>query len=128
MINLGIFEGRLGAKPELKYGASGTAFAKVGLAVNESRKIEGEWQTETTWVDLVFFGNKAENVANVLDKGDMISVITKYQKQKYQNDAGENRYSHSFIVQNWSRLVSANTSGGSNNDYQEEKQDSEIPF
>lgn len=125
MINNCIFEGRLGAKPELKYAASGTAYAKAGLAVNESRKVEGEWQTETTWVDIVFFGNKAENVASVLGKGDLISVIAKYQKQKYQNDAGENRYSHSFVVQNWSRLASNDGSGGGS---QEPEQDSEIPF
>lgn len=126
MINLSVFEGRLGAAPELKYSSAGNPFAKVGLAVNESRKVEGEWQTETTWVDLVFFGNKAENVASVLSKGDLISVVTKYQKQKYQNDAGENRYSHSFIVQNWSRL---STGGGSDdgNDAPEEE-DGDIPF
>lgn len=125
MINNCIFEGRLGAKPELKYASSGTAYAKAGLAVNESRRVDGQWQTETTWVDIVFFGNKAENVANILDKGDLISVITKYQKQKYQNDAGENRYSHSFVVQNWSRLSS---SDDSSNDLDESEEDAEIPF
>lgn len=125
MINLSVFEGRLGAKPELKYAASGTAYAKVGLAVNESRKVEGAWQTETTWVDLVFFGNKAENVASVLDKGDLISVVSKYQKQKYQNDAGQNRYSHSFVVQKWSRLSSSETGGSDNS---EPEENGEIPF
>lgn len=127
MINLNVFEGRLGAKPELKYSSGGNAYAKVGLAVNKSRKVEGEWKTETTWVDLVFFGNKAENVANVLNKGDLISVVSEYQKQKYQNDAGQNRYSHSFVVQNWSRLSSGSSSGSSDEGYEEEE-DTNIPF
>ena len=126
MINLSVFEGRLGARPELKYSTSGTAYAKVGLAVNESRKVEGEWQTETTWVDLVFFANKAENVAKVLAKGDLISVVAKYQKRKYQNDAGENRYSHSFVVQNWSRLSSNSDSDSGDNTPVED--DGDIPF
>jgi len=128
MINISIFEGRLGADPELKYAASGTAFAKVGLAVNESRKVEGTWQTETTWVDLVFFGTKAENIAKVLSKGDLISVVTKYQKQKYQTDAGDNRYSHSFVVQNWSRLSSSGGDSNASGESYEEDNEEVIPF
>ena len=123
------FVGRLGAKPELKYaaGGSGTAFATVGLAVNESRKVDGEWKTETTWVNLVFFGQKAENAVNVLEKGDSIVVESKYQKREYENEAGEKRYSHSFIVQSWSRISRAGGSADGGSDYGDEE-DGEIPF
>ena len=129
MLNECIFVGRLGQKPELKHSASGVAYAKTGLAVNKSRKIDGEWTTETTWVDLVFFQERAENAAKILDKGDLISATTEYCKESYVNDSGKKVYSHSFVVDDWSRYARSEGGGGSEpEEEEEEKFGSEIPF
>ena len=107
-MNKCIFIGRLGADLEMKSSASGNSFATANIAVNENRKVDGEWQTETTWVSLVFFGKSAENAHRVLHKGDLISVDAKYNKRDYTTKEGNKAYSHSFVVNQWSRIVAAN--------------------
>lgn len=130
MFNKCIFEGRLGGDLEQKTAAgSGNVFATGNLAVNESRKTDEGWETETVWVSLTFFGKQAENAMKVLKKGDLISVDAKYSKKQYQTKSGEKAYSHNFIVNQWNRLVSggATTASEEDEDYEDTPLE-DLPF
>ncbi len=70
-----ILIGNLTRDPELRYTPSGTAIAKIGLAVNRSWRTEtGETREETTFVDVDAFGKQAETIGQYLRKGRPILV------------------------------------------------------
>ena len=99
------FMGRLGKDPEMVYLPSGTAKLNFSLAVDNRRKTDsGSYEKETTWVDLVAFGKSAENLNKMTQKGTLVAVDAQYSKGHWQNEAGENRVSHNFMVRSWELL------------------------
>lgn len=64
--------GRLGADPDLRFSANGVAVARMRVAVNRGKKINGEWQDETVWHDVTCFKELAEHASESLTKGDEI--------------------------------------------------------
>ena len=55
--NTVILMGNLTRDPEVKYTSSGTAIAKLGMAINRYwRNQDGQQQEETTFVDVDAFG------------------------------------------------------------------------
>lgn len=79
--NLVILTGRLTKDPELKYGASGTAYCKFTLAVNRMKKEDG--------ADFIFcsaFGKTAELIAEYVKKGHQLGVQGRLQQDTYEKD------------------------------------------
>ena len=70
-INKSIVLGTLGADPEVRYSANGTAIANVSVATSEKWKDKnsGEWQERTEWHRVVMFGKLAEIAGEYLKKG-----------------------------------------------------------
>ena len=82
--NLVILTGRLTKEPELKHGASGTAYCKFTLAVNRMKKDDP--------ADFIFcsaFGKTAELIAEYVKKGHQLGVQGRLQQDTYEKD-GEN--------------------------------------
>ena len=70
-----ILAGNLTRDPELRYTPSGSAIAKIGLAINRSwRDQNGESRTDTTFVDVDAFGKQAETIGQYLRKGRPILI------------------------------------------------------
>ena len=70
-----ILMGNLTRDPELRYTPSGTAIAKMGLAVNRVwRDSEGQQKEEVTFVDVDAFGKQAETIGQYMQKGRPILV------------------------------------------------------
>ena len=70
-INKVILMGRLGADPEIRYTASGTAVATLSLATNRKWKDrDGNMQEETEWHRVVVWAQQAEFCSNYLSKGN----------------------------------------------------------
>ena len=67
--------GNVTRDPELRFGASGTPYAKFGLAV-ERPKVAGDWAGERTveFYEVTAFKSLAENIAQSLRKGDRALV------------------------------------------------------
>jgi single-strand DNA-binding protein len=87
------FIGRLGATPEVKYTASGTAVASCSIACSEKFKNKsGETQEKTEWINLVFWGKLAEIVGEYLEKGKEIYVSGRMQTEKYTDKDNVVRY------------------------------------
>lgn len=128
------FLGRLGAQPDMQYTPGGTAIVKVGLAVKGRRKKGDEWIDQTTWVNITAFARQAETMNQIANKGDLIQVETEYQTSKYEDEDGNTRYRHDFIVRDWNLAARKGTSSGQefddNGDFDEEEvdEDEELPF
>ena len=69
-LNKVMLMGNLTRDPEIRYTPKGTAVTDIGLAINRTWTTEGgEKKDETTFVDVTFWGRKAEVLGEYLKKG-----------------------------------------------------------
>lgn len=83
--------GNLTRDPELRYTQSGMQVASFGLAVNHRRKNQtGDYEDETSFIDVVCFGGLAENAAESLTKGTRALVAGRLRVRTYdRRDGGQ---------------------------------------
>ena len=114
-VNKVILVGNLGQKPDMKYTQSNTAVANLSLATSESWKDKdsGDLKTKTEWHRVVYFGKLAEIVEKYLDKGSKVYVEGKLQTRKWQDQAGNDRYTTEVLGQELTMLDSRGDSSGS---------------
>ena len=95
-----ILVGNLGADPESRYTASGSAVTSIRIATSESwnDKQTGERQERTEWHSVTFFGKLAEIAGEYLKKGRQVYVEGKLQTDKYTDKEGVERYSTKVIA------------------------------
>ena len=114
-VNKVILVGNLGQKPDMKYTQSNTAVANLSLATSESWKDKdsGDLKTKTEWHRVVYFGKLAEIADQYLDKGSKVYVEGKLQTRKWQDQAGNDRYTTEVLGQELTMLDSRADSSGS---------------
>jgi len=114
-VNKVILVGNLGQKPDMKYTQSNTAVANLSLATSESWKDKdsGDLKTKTEWHRVVYFGKLAEIAQQFLDKGSKVYVEGKLQTRKWQDQAGNDRYTTEVLGQELTMLDSRADSSGS---------------
>ena len=102
-VNKVILVGNLGQKPDMKYTQSNTAVANLSLATSESWKDKdsGDLKTKTEWHRVVYFGKLAEIAEQYLDKGSKVYVEGKLQTRKWQDQAGNDRYTTEVVLKNF---------------------------
>jgi len=83
--------GNLTRDPELRFIASGTAVANLGMAINHKYKQGDEWKEDVCFVDITVWGKQAENCAEYLNKGRTIFVEGRLRLNSWQTDSGEKR-------------------------------------
>ena len=107
-VNKVILVGNLGQKPDMKYTQSNTAVANLSLATSESWKDKdsGDLKTKTEWHRVVYFGKLAEIAEQYLDKGSKVYVEGKLQTRKWQDKAGNDRYTTEVLGQELTMLDS----------------------
>ncbi len=105
--------GNLTRDPEVRYTSSGTAIAKLGLAVNRYyRNQEGQQQEETTFVDVDAFGKQAETIGQYLKKGRPIMVEGRLKLDQWDDkQTGQKRSKLGVTLENFQFLDSRNESG-----------------
>lgn len=86
MLNKVILIGRLTRDVELKYTPSGAAVAKFTLAVD--RRQSKDREKETDFIDIVTWQKLAENCANYIGRGRLVSVDGRLQVRSYENKEG----------------------------------------
>jgi single-strand DNA-binding protein len=114
-VNKVILVGNLGQKPDMKYTQSNTAVANLSLATSESWKDKdsGDLKTKTEWHRVVYFGKLAEIAEQYLDKGSKVYIEGKLQTRKWQDQAGNDRYTTEVLGQELTMLDSRGDSSGS---------------
>jgi len=91
-MNKVILIGRLGSDTDLKYGANGTAQAKISLATSERWKDkDGNNQEKTEWHRIVAWGAQAEFAGEWLKKGQLVCIEGKLTTRSWEQD-GEKKY------------------------------------
>lgn len=86
--------GRIGVMPELKKTASGQAYARFPLAVNQSYKDKkGAWVENTQWMNLIIWGSGAERLIQRAVKGIEIAIEGTLQTNEFQGKDGTKRFS-----------------------------------
>lgn len=113
--------GRLTKDPELKYGASGTAYCKFTIAVNRAFK-----KDEVDFINCTCFGKTAEAMGEYSRKGDQIGVCGSLQVDVYEKD-GEKKFSTSVTVQSFTFGAKAGTGTGDNSNKKNETKNEEKP-
>ncbi|MCF7918920.1 MAG: single-stranded DNA-binding protein [Candidatus Cloacimonetes bacterium] len=89
-INTIVISGRLTRDVDLRYTASGTPVAKLAIAFDRRYQKDGNWETETSYIDVVVWEDKATSCAENLTKGSAILVEGRLQTRSYTNNEGRN--------------------------------------
>lgn len=78
-------------EPEMRFTRTGTAVANFAVAVNRSRKVGDEWETETSFIDVTCWSQLAENVAESVSKGARVTVTGRMEQESWETEAGDKR-------------------------------------
>lgn len=113
-VNKVILVGTLGADPETRYTANGSAICSIRIATNESwtDKATGQKQERTEWHRIKFFGRLAEIAGEYLKKGRQVYVEGSLRTDKYTDKEGIERYSTDIIANEMQMLGGAGERGG----------------
>ncbi|MBB5209764.1 single-stranded DNA-binding protein [Chiayiivirga flava] len=113
-INKVILVGNLGADPEVRYTAGGSAITSIRIATSESWKDKqtGEQQERTEWHRIKFFGRLAEIAGEYLKKGRQVYVEGSLRTDKYTDKDGVERYTTDIIANEMQMLGGMGEGGG----------------
>ncbi|MFT8491524.1 single-stranded DNA-binding protein [Liquorilactobacillus satsumensis] len=135
MMNSVNLTGRLVADPELRYSASGTAFANSTIAVQRNFKNQqGEYESD--FIRLTASGKRAETFANYFHKGSLLGISGEIRTGSYEKN-GQKVYTTDVNINQLTFLESKSSnqntqSSQQNNQYSNDKQinidDDSLPF
>ena len=83
--------GNLTKDPELRYTTGGRGVASFGLAVNRRYQVNGEWQEQVSFFNVVAWAELGENAAASLHKGNRVMVTGRLEQRSYDTREGEKR-------------------------------------
>ena len=87
--------GNLGSDPELRFTPSGAAVCTVSVGDTPRRKNEqtGQWEDagETLWLRCSIWREAAEAVAELLRKGDRVTVVGRLKARSWDDKDGSKR-------------------------------------
>jgi single-strand DNA-binding protein len=83
--------GNLTKDPELRYTTGGRGVASFGLAVNRRYQVNGEWQEQVSFFNVVAWADLGENAAASLHKGNRVVVTGRLEQRSYETREGEKR-------------------------------------
>ncbi len=85
--------GNLGADPEMRYTADGTALTSFNVAVNRNYTTpDGERREETEWFSVVAWRKLAEQCSQFLQKGRRVYVEGRLRTRSWDAPDGQKRY------------------------------------
>jgi single-strand DNA-binding protein len=91
--------GNITKDPELRFAASGVAWATFSVAVNErSRSKEGDWTDQTTYFNCKVWRNDAENLVESVTKGTRVMVEGKLRDESWTDASGQERKTKTLVV------------------------------
>jgi single-strand DNA-binding protein len=139
-VNKVILVGRLGRDPEIRYTPSGQALAKFPLATDENRKDkDGNWQSETTWHNIVLWAQQAERAGENLKKGNLVYVEGRIRNRSWDDpETGQKKYMTEIIGDRF-RMLETRGASEQTSDYsessssqptqsQQAQEDDDLPF
>lgn len=104
MINRIVLTGRLTKDPEPRTTKTGKTYVSFALAVDRSRKVEG--QPEADFINCVAWNRQADTMAQYLHRGSLIGVDGRLQTRNYENQQGQRVYITEVLVESFTFLES----------------------
>lgn len=109
--------GNLGADPEVRYLADGTAVAAIRVATSESWKDKsGQKQEKTEWHRVVLWRKTAEIAGEYLKKGSQVFIEGKIQTRSYEDKEGVKRWATDIVALNM-QMLGTRGGGTASTDY-----------
>ena len=90
MNNVLMIIGRITKDLELRYTTNNKAVVNIPLAINNDKD-------DTTFIDIVVYGNVAETTYKYCKKGDLIGVQAKVQNNNWTDKDGKKHYDYKFM-------------------------------
>jgi len=107
-----VLVGNVTRDPELRYTQSGVPVTDLGLAVNDRRKTaSGEWQEETTFIDVTLWQRQAEIASEYLTKGSSVLIEGRLKLDSWETNDGQKR-SKLFVVGERMQMLGGKGGGG----------------
>jgi single-strand DNA-binding protein len=99
-VNKVILVGNLGADPETRYSASGTAICNLSVATTDSwtDRQSNEKREATEWHRVVMYQRLAEIAGQYLKKGRQVYIEGRLQTRKWQDKEGHDRYTTEIVA------------------------------
>ena len=122
-INKVILVGNLGNDPETKYAPSGSAITNISVATSESwtDKESGQKQERTEWHRVVGFNRLAEIMGEYLRKGSKVYIEGQLRTRKWQDQAGNDRYSTEIVASDM-QMLDSRAGGDQGQGYRQQQQ------
>lgn len=96
-------EFRVVSDPSLRFTPSGMAVAEFRVVADKKKKDDstGEWvDDKVCWLTVTVFKKQAENVAESVVKGTLVTVTGNLQTESYETKEGEKRQAYKVIADN----------------------------
>ena len=127
-INSVTLVGRAGRDPEVRYFESGTVVANLTMAVNRRNRDD-----EPDWFNLEIWGKQAQVAADYVKKGSLIGITGSFKLDSWKDrNTGEDRNKPVVRVDRLellgSKRDSENSNFQSNNSFNQQPTNDEIPF
>lgn len=92
-INRVTITGNLTRDPEVKQTGGGMSVMKLGVAVNDRRKVpnSNEWEDVPNFIDCTMFGDRAAKVAQYLAKGSKVAISGRLRQETWETQDGQKR-------------------------------------
>ena len=90
--------GNLGADPEMRYTANGSAVTTFRLAVGRSFGSEGERREETEWFTIVTWNKLAELLGQHLQKGRKVYAEGRLTTRSWDGPDGKKKYNTEVVA------------------------------
>jgi single-strand DNA-binding protein len=108
-VNKVILIGNLGSDPEIRHTQDGRSVGNLRLATTDSwrDKQSGERREKTEWHSVVVFNTHlVDNVIKkFLKKGMKVYIEGQLQTRKWQDNAGNDRYTTEVVLQNYNGQI-----------------------
>lgn len=102
--------GFLGQEVDLRELSQGNKLARLSLATSDFKKApNGQTERVTTWHNLVAWGKTAEDMSELLRKGQKVFVEGKIVYRQYETKAGEKRSQTDIVVNSFRKVEKEDT-------------------
>lgn len=106
--------GNLGADPEVRFTAGGSAVANFRIATTEvwNDRNTGQRNERTEWHRIVVWGKQAEHCGEYLKKGRSVHIEGRLQTREWNDNTGNKRYTTEIVADRVTFLGGRGEGGG----------------
>lgn len=90
--------GNVTADPELKFLTNGSAKLGFSVACDRSWKKGDDWETQTSFFNIIAWRDVAENAAEILQKGLRVVINGRLEQRSWETTEGEKRYAIEVVA------------------------------